>query len=152
MLICSFKDVHLDCPTCKLGKRKRLPFPTYDEIIKDFFDLIHRVFGKRLHLFHTHITNTSLYSLMITTDLDGFIFYMLSLKYVMLFKNLFPSLPINFLKSSKSCTQTQRGKYVSKQIQEFLRPKGIFSQHTCPYTPQQNGVAEQKNRHLLDVA
>lgn len=58
---CSFKDVHLDCPTCKLGKRKRLPFPTYDEIIKDFFDLIHTVFGKRLHLFHTHTSQILCY-------------------------------------------------------------------------------------------
>ena len=32
----------------------------------------------------------------------------------------------------------------------FLK-KGIVSQYSCPYTPQQNGVAERKNRHLLDV-
>ena len=98
---CSFKDVHLDCPICKLGKRKALPFPTYDEIIKDFFDLIHADVRKPLHLFHTHITNTLLNSLMIPTDLDGFIFDMQSLKYVTLFKNFLPALPINFLKSSK---------------------------------------------------
>ena len=43
------------------------------------------------------------------------------------------------------------GEYMSKQFQVFLQDKGIISQRTCPYTPQQNGVAERKNRHLLDM-
>ena len=43
------------------------------------------------------------------------------------------------------------GEYVSKDFQSFLNNKGILSQRTCPYTPQQNGVAERKNRHFLDV-
>ncbi|KAA0038338.1 Beta-galactosidase [Cucumis melo var. makuwa] len=30
--------------------------------------------------------------------------------------------------------------------------KGIVHQNSCAYTPQQNGVAERKNRHLLEVA
>jgi len=33
----------------------------------------------------------------------------------------------------------------------FLQQKGIVSHRSCPYTPQQNGVAERKNRHLLDI-
>jgi hypothetical protein len=40
---------------------------------------------------------------------------------------------------------------VSKEFQEYPKNKGILSQRSCPYTPQQNGVAERKNRHLLDV-
>ncbi|TYK01384.1 Cysteine-rich RLK (RECEPTOR-like protein kinase) 8 [Cucumis melo var. makuwa] len=30
--------------------------------------------------------------------------------------------------------------------------KGIVHKNSCAYTPQQNGVAERKNRHLLEVA
>jgi hypothetical protein len=30
--------------------------------------------------------------------------------------------------------------------------KGIFHQTSCPDTSPQNGVAERKNRHLLEVA
>ena len=33
----------------------------------------------------------------------------------------------------------------------LLQNKGIISQKSCPYTPQQNGVSERKNRHLLDI-
>ena len=37
-------------------------------------------------------------------------------------------------------------------ISLFLSSKGILHQSTCPHTPQQNGIAERKNRHLLDTA
>ena len=40
---------------------------------------------------------------------------------------------------------------MSHEFQNFLQNEGIISQRTCPATPQQNGVAERKNRHLLDV-
>ena len=38
---------------------------------------------------------------------------------------------------------------MSHEFHDFLQNKGIVSQSSCPYTPQQNGVAERKNRHLL---
>ncbi|CAL2246759.1 unnamed protein product [Prunus armeniaca] len=34
---------------------------------------------------------------------------------------------------------------------EFLQDPGIIHQRSCPYTPQQNGVAERKNIQLLEV-
>ena len=37
-------------------------------------------------------------------------------------------------------------------FKSFLDSHGIIHQISCSYTPQQNGVAERKNRHLLDVA
>ncbi|CAL8998283.1 unnamed protein product [Prunus brigantina] len=36
-------------------------------------------------------------------------------------------------------------------IDDCTQAHGIEHQRTCPYTPQQNGVAERKNRHLLEV-
>ena len=43
------------------------------------------------------------------------------------------------------------GEYLSTEFQTFLASKGIINQRSCLATPQQNGVAERKNRHLLDV-
>jgi hypothetical protein len=43
------------------------------------------------------------------------------------------------------------GEYMSNDFQSFLQTKGIISQRSCSYTPQQNRVAGRKNRHLLDV-
>jgi hypothetical protein len=40
---------------------------------------------------------------------------------------------------------------MSNEFQGFLQSKEIISQHSCPSTPQQNGVAERKNHYLLDV-
>ena len=40
---------------------------------------------------------------------------------------------------------------MSNEFQVFLQSKGIISQRSYPLTPQQNGVAERKNCHLLDV-
>ncbi|XP_059640894.1 retrovirus-related Pol polyprotein from transposon TNT 1-94 isoform X1 [Cornus florida] len=43
------------------------------------------------------------------------------------------------------------GEYVSNEFRSELNKKGILHQLTCPYTPEQNGVAERKNRHLMSV-
>jgi hypothetical protein len=42
--------------------------------------------------------------------------------------------------------------YFNKNLKEFSQHKGIQQQSTYPSTPQQNGTAERKNRHLLEVA
>ena len=37
-------------------------------------------------------------------------------------------------------------------VEEFLDDEGIKHEFSTPYTPQQNGVVERKNRTLLDMA
>ena len=39
-----------------------------------------------------------------------------------------------------------------KKLVSFLKENGIHYQSTCVDTPQQNGIAERKNKHLLEVA
>ena len=40
---------------------------------------------------------------------------------------------------------------MSYDFSTFLFDKGILYQKSCPHTPQQNGVAERKNRHVLET-
>jgi transposase InsO family protein len=40
------------------------------------------------------------------------------------------------------------GEYVNNNFTSYGTTQGIQMQHTVPYTPQQNGVAERKNRTL----
>ena len=40
---------------------------------------------------------------------------------------------------------------MSKQFQSFLGDKGICHQVSCPYTPEQNGISERKNRHVRET-
>ncbi|RWR90457.1 retrovirus-related Pol polyprotein from transposon TNT 1-94 [Cinnamomum micranthum f. kanehirae] len=56
-----------------------------------------------------------------------------------------------FSKCIKTLRSDSGGEYVSTDFQSFIRTRGIISQRTCPYTPQQNRVTERKNKHLLDV-
>ena len=43
------------------------------------------------------------------------------------------------------------GEYQSSDLQKYLEEHDIIHQTTCSNTPQQNGVAGWKNRHLLEV-
>ena len=44
------------------------------------------------------------------------------------------------------------GEYTSKAFNSFCKEHGIERQFSTPYTPQQNGVAERKNRTLFESA
>ena len=49
--------------------------------------------------------------------------------------------------------RTDNGReYFNNILNRYLSSEGIIHQSSCPNTPQQNGVSERKNRHLLDVA
>ncbi|KRX56900.1 Retrovirus-related Pol polyprotein from transposon TNT 1-94 [Trichinella sp. T9] len=55
----------------------------------------------------------------------------------------------NKIKTLRSDNATE---YCSENFQKFLRVNGIRHETSVQYTPQQNGVAERKNRTLLDMA
>ncbi|PHT36714.1 hypothetical protein CQW23_24414 [Capsicum baccatum] len=44
------------------------------------------------------------------------------------------------------------GEYTANLFEDFVKEHGIIHQLTVRYTPQQNGVAERKNRTILDLA
>ena len=43
------------------------------------------------------------------------------------------------------------GEYISKDFSEFCLSKGISRELIPPYTPERNGIAERRNRSLLDI-
>ncbi|KAM1091428.1 hypothetical protein FF1_018917 [Malus domestica] len=44
------------------------------------------------------------------------------------------------------------GEFTSRSFSQFLVTKGIEHMISCPYTPQQNGIAERKHRHIVEIA
>lgn len=53
---------------------------------------------------------------------------------------------------SIKCIQSDNAKeYCSKEFEEFLKTEGIKRRLTIPHTPQQNGIAERKNRTLVEM-
>ena len=53
--------------------------------------------------------------------------------------------PTNALRSDRG------GEYLDEDFISYLTDNGILSQLTAPGTPQQNGVAERRNRTMLDM-
>ena len=67
------------------------------------------------------------------------------------FRSFVAYIETQFSTTIKVLRSDNGGEYMSHDFQAFLQKKGIISQRSCPYTPQHNGVAERKNRHLLDM-
>ncbi len=44
------------------------------------------------------------------------------------------------------------GEYFSNEFNEYLKEHGIQRKHSCSYSPQQNGVVERKNMHIVEIA
>lgn len=64
----------------------------------------------------------------------------------------FKKLVENEASSSIKCLRTDRGgKFNSEEFNEFCKEHGIKRQLTAAYTPQQNGVAERKNRTVMNL-
>ena len=43
------------------------------------------------------------------------------------------------------------GEYVNHQFRDYFNLHGILHETLCPQTPQQNGIAERKNQHILET-
>ena len=42
--------------------------------------------------------------------------------------------------------------YFNTIVGDYLKNNGIIQQSSCLETPQQNGIAEKKNRHFLEIS
>ena len=58
----------------------------------------------------------------------------------------------NFKNKIKSIRSDGGGEHVKRDFHNFCESEGIRMEHSVPYTPQQNGVAERKNRSLKEMA
>ena len=52
----------------------------------------------------------------------------------------------------KAMRSDRGGEFTSNEFQEFCEANGIRRPMTVPRSPQQNGVAERKNRTILNMA
>ena len=55
------------------------------------------------------------------------------------------------MKKIKTLRSNNGEQYISNGLMHICSESGIQIQHSVPYTPQQNGVAERKNRSLKEM-
>ncbi|WZZ27559.1 hypothetical protein YC2023_010960 [Brassica napus] len=140
-----------DCEACILGKHCKNVFPKSSTVYENCFDLIHSdvwtapcLSRDNYKYFVTFIDEKSKYTwltLIQTKDrvLDAF-------------KNFQAYVTNHYHAKIKIFRSDNGGEYTSLAFKQHLAQHGVLHQTSCPYTPQQNGVAERKNRHLMEVA
>ncbi|CAM8948593.1 unnamed protein product [Rhodiola kirilowii] len=123
------------CDICPMAKQTRLQFPISNTISTQNFDLIHAdIWGP----FNVPTSTGAKYFLTLVDD--------------------FSRTTWTFLMTHKSdkkikLLRTDNGtEFFNKNLSQFLANEGCLHQSSCTYTPQQNGVAERKHRHLINVA
>ncbi|WZZ44936.1 hypothetical protein YC2023_041195 [Brassica napus] len=139
------------CEACILGKHCKNVFPRTSTVYENCFDLIHTdvwtapSFSRDNHkYFVTFIDEKSKYTwLTLIPSKD---------RVIDAFKNFQAYVTNHYHAKIKILRSDNGGEYTSYAFKSHLDHHGILHQTSCPYTPQQNGVAERKNRHLMEVA
>ncbi|CAH9126355.1 unnamed protein product [Cuscuta epithymum] len=67
------------------------------------------------------------------------------------FKQFYAMVQTQFNTNIKMVRSDNGREYFSTNLNHFFAEKGIIHQSSCINTPAQNGIAERKNRHLLEV-
>lgn len=140
------------CEPCLLGKFHKLPFSSTQSRSSSPFELVHTdVWGPSPFL----SIDGYRYFVLFIDDCTRFT-WMFPMKkkneVLSFFKSLCAIVSTQFNKSIKTLRSDGGGEYMSLLFQNFLNEKGILHQVSCPYTPEQNGVSERKNRHVRETA
>lgn len=145
---CKTKSI---CECCIEGKMTRLPFSESKNKSKDIFDLVHSDVcpvpqvmtpGRKKYVV-TFIDDYSHYTKIYLIGHKDETFEK--------FKEYLRAAENQFKKKIKVLRSDRGGEYISNEMKQFLKSEGIESQLTTPYTPEQNGVAERKNRYLMEM-
>ncbi|CAL5381550.1 unnamed protein product [Camellia sinensis] len=141
----------LGCKACQYGKQSRLPFPKKAWRASQKLQLIHTDLGGPQR---TPSLKGSKYYIVFIDDLTRMCWI-----YFLRFKSEVAAVFWKF----KAWVENQSGykmqvlrldngkEYTSEQFDLFCEEAGIEHQLTAPYTPQQNGVSERKNRTLMEM-
>lgn len=141
-----------NCEVCIMGKQIRNPFHHEHERAKNKLEIIHSdicgpfrttsMGGARY--FCTFIDDNTRYCTVYVIKSKDEVFNKFKI-----YKNMVETI----CKGKIKYLQTDNGKeYCNTRFDEYLNESGIQRRLTTPYTPQQNGVAERRNRTLLEMA
>jgi transposase InsO family protein len=138
------------CESCQLGKSKQLPFVESTRCTFVPLELVHSdvwtspipsLSGCKYYVIFVddYSRFTWLYPILNKSEV-----YQCFVKFKLLVENQFGT-------KIKQFQSDNGGEYTSIQFKQYLSQNGIFHRLTCPHTSQQNGIAERKHRHILEV-
>ena len=139
------------CESCLMGKMTKRPFTHKAERAKEILNLIHTdVCGPMT----TPARGGYEYFITFTDDNSryGYV-YLMRRKSDSFekFKECKAEVERQTGKLIKALRSDRGGEYLLGEFKDYLVHQGIVSQLTAPGTPQQNGVAERRNRTLLEM-
>ena len=143
----------LKCEVCQLGKYHRSSFSSSSHSRQpESFDVVH----------------TDIWGPPRISTLNGFLYFVIFLddysrmtwlflikersKLSRIFSTFYNKIFVQFNKRIKILRSDNALEYTQPVMDSFCVDRGIIHQTSCPHTSQQNGVAERKHLHLLDVA
>nr|CAN76133.1 hypothetical protein VITISV_036298 [Vitis vinifera] len=143
----------LPCESCQLGKHTRVSFPKrLNNRAKSPFELVH----------------TDVWSLCRTASTLGFQYFVTFIddysrctwlflmknraELFSIFQKFYAEIQTQFNISIRVLRSDNGREYFSAPFTSFMSHHGILHLSSCAHTPQQNGVAERKNRHLVETA
>ena len=141
-----------ECESCQLGKHFRSTYSRLDSIPSTHpFDLVHcDVWGPSRT---SSISNFRYYIVFIDDFSRASWVYLLRDR-----TNVLPSvrqflqeISTQYSLTPKILRTDNAMEFVQTALQDHCSSLGIIHQTSCPHTSQQNGVAERKHRHLLDM-
>jgi transposase InsO family protein len=138
------------CESCQLGKSKQLPFVESTRCTFAPLELIHSdvwispipsLSGCKYYAIFVddYSRFTWLYPILNKSEV-----YQCFVTFKLLVENQFDT-------KIKQFQSDNGGEYTSIQFKQYLSQNGVFHRLTCPHTSQQNGIAERKHRHILEV-
>ncbi|UYV81409.1 hypothetical protein LAZ67_20001109 [Cordylochernes scorpioides] len=141
-----------DCVQCIQGKLTETPFPKKTEYrATETLQLVHSDICGPLP---TNSLSGKRYFITFTDDYSRYTkIYLLKGKdeaYEKI-KDYVISAHTEFRKNIQTIRTDNGREYVNRQVEDFLNQSGIKHQLTVPYSPAQNGVAERKNRSLMEM-
>ncbi|GJZ19177.1 putative ribonuclease H-like domain-containing protein [Tanacetum coccineum] len=148
----SFKNIHT-CVTCLKGKQHKASYKT--KLVNSFNKPLHTLHMDLFGLTSVSSLNHKWYCLVVTNDFSRFTwtFFLKS-------KDETSSILRNFIKEIENLKDLEvkiircdnGGEFRNKEMDEFCTRKGIKKEFSNARTPQQNGVAEGRNRTLIEAA
>ncbi|KAJ9541315.1 hypothetical protein OSB04_027821 [Centaurea solstitialis] len=140
------------CEICQLAKHTRIPFKSRPYTSSKPFSLIHSDLWGPSRV--TNMSRTRWFITFIDDHTRMTWVYLMKEKSATthIFKTFHSMIRTQFNANIKILRSDNGTEYVNEVLGSYLTENGIVHHSSCTNTPQQNGVAERKNRHILEIS